>query len=148
MILCRVHGDRASAHDWHVSLPFACWSLPPSLARGPRRVINQIPDDILQDPEIHEAVRALPANYNFEIHKTVWRVRQANSKRGELSRHPVSINRKWVLRWSIFHILNISNLCCVVSYIVSYLLPTNALIVRRFECLLNAVNVNVNHVII
>ncbi|CAL8353363.1 unnamed protein product [Lota lota] len=52
-----------------------------NIARGPRRVINQIPEDILQDPEINDAIRALPANYNFEIHKTVWRVRQANSKR-------------------------------------------------------------------
>uniref|UniRef100_A0A8C4I7A0 2-(3-amino-3-carboxypropyl)histidine synthase subunit 1 n=1 Tax=Dicentrarchus labrax TaxID=13489 RepID=A0A8C4I7A0_DICLA len=47
----------------------------------PRRVANQIPDEILQDPELQEAIKALPANYNFEIHKTVWRVRQANSKR-------------------------------------------------------------------
>uniref|UniRef100_A0A8C5CQ21 2-(3-amino-3-carboxypropyl)histidine synthase subunit 1 n=1 Tax=Gadus morhua TaxID=8049 RepID=A0A8C5CQ21_GADMO len=52
-----------------------------NIARGPRRVINQIPEDILQDPEINEAIRVLPANYNFEIHKTIWRVRQANSKR-------------------------------------------------------------------
>uniref|UniRef100_A0A4W5PPU1 2-(3-amino-3-carboxypropyl)histidine synthase subunit 1 n=1 Tax=Hucho hucho TaxID=62062 RepID=A0A4W5PPU1_9TELE len=49
--------------------------------RGPRRVANQIPDEILQDPELQEAIRALPSNYNFEIHKTVWRVRQATSKR-------------------------------------------------------------------
>ncbi|XP_068173683.1 2-(3-amino-3-carboxypropyl)histidine synthase subunit 1 [Antennarius striatus] len=51
------------------------------IVRGPRRVANQIPDEILQDPELQEAIKALPANYNFEIHKTVWRVRQANSKR-------------------------------------------------------------------
>lgn len=51
--------------------------------RGPRRVANQIPDEILQDLELQEAVKALPANYNFEIHKTIWRLRQAKSKRGE-----------------------------------------------------------------
>ncbi|XP_030600336.1 2-(3-amino-3-carboxypropyl)histidine synthase subunit 1 isoform X2 [Archocentrus centrarchus] len=50
-------------------------------ARGPRRVANQIPDEILQDPELQEAIKALPANYNFEIHKTVWRVRQAKARR-------------------------------------------------------------------
>ncbi|XP_029923458.1 2-(3-amino-3-carboxypropyl)histidine synthase subunit 1 [Myripristis murdjan] len=50
-------------------------------ARGPRRVANQIPDEILQDPELQEAIRVLPANYNFEIHKTVWRVREAKAKR-------------------------------------------------------------------
>ena len=61
------------------------------LGRGPRRVANQIPDDILQDTELQEAIRVLPANYNFEIHKTVWRVRQAKAKRGELtSSHPNS----------------------------------------------------------
>lgn len=51
--------------------------------RGPRRTANQIPDEILQDLELQEAIKALPANYNFEIHKTIWRVRQAKAKRGE-----------------------------------------------------------------
>ncbi|MED6288034.1 Diphthamide biosynthesis protein 1 [Characodon lateralis] len=50
--------------------------------RGPRRVANQIPDEILQDPELEEAIKVLPPNYNFEIHKTVWRVRQAKAKKG------------------------------------------------------------------
>ncbi|MED6252218.1 hypothetical protein ATANTOWER_008569 [Ataeniobius toweri] len=49
--------------------------------RGPRRVANQIPDEILQDPELQEAIKVLPPNYNFEIHKTVWRVRQAKAKK-------------------------------------------------------------------
>ncbi|XP_037323308.2 2-(3-amino-3-carboxypropyl)histidine synthase subunit 1 [Pungitius pungitius] len=49
--------------------------------RGPRRVANQIPHEILQDAELQEAIKALPANYNFEIHKTIWRVRQAKSTR-------------------------------------------------------------------
>ncbi|TNN43387.1 Diphthamide biosynthesis protein 1 [Liparis tanakae] len=49
--------------------------------RGPRRVANQIPDEILQDPELQEAIKALPANYNFEIHKTIWRARQAKATR-------------------------------------------------------------------
>ncbi|XP_030633599.1 2-(3-amino-3-carboxypropyl)histidine synthase subunit 1 [Chanos chanos] len=49
--------------------------------RGPRRVANQIPDEILTDPDLQEAIRALPANYNFEIHKTIWRIRQAKAKR-------------------------------------------------------------------
>ncbi|KAJ8280792.1 hypothetical protein GJAV_G00059020 [Gymnothorax javanicus] len=46
-----------------------------------RKVANQIPDEILNDLQLQEAIRALPQNYNFEIHKTVWRVRQAKSKR-------------------------------------------------------------------
>eukprot|EP00064_Thunnus_orientalis_P000323 superscaffoldBa00000016_g323 len=55
--------------------------LPDTRVRGPRRVANQIPDEILQDPELKEAIKALPANYNFEIPKTVWRVRQAKATR-------------------------------------------------------------------
>uniref|UniRef100_A0AAY4EX45 2-(3-amino-3-carboxypropyl)histidine synthase subunit 1 n=1 Tax=Denticeps clupeoides TaxID=299321 RepID=A0AAY4EX45_9TELE len=50
-------------------------------SRGPRRIATQIPVEILTDPELNDAARALPANYNFEIHKTVWRVRQAQAKR-------------------------------------------------------------------
>lgn len=53
------------------------------LVKGLRRVANQIPDEILKDPELQEAVSVLPSNYNFEIHKTIWRVRQAKAKRGE-----------------------------------------------------------------
>ncbi|XP_053502397.1 2-(3-amino-3-carboxypropyl)histidine synthase subunit 1 isoform X1 [Ictalurus furcatus] len=49
--------------------------------KGPRRVANQIPDEILKDPELQEAVSVLPSNYNFEIHKTIWRVRQVKAKR-------------------------------------------------------------------
>uniref|UniRef100_A0A8B9LMA0 2-(3-amino-3-carboxypropyl)histidine synthase subunit 1 n=1 Tax=Astyanax mexicanus TaxID=7994 RepID=A0A8B9LMA0_ASTMX len=44
-------------------------------------VANQIPEEILKDPELQDAISVLPANYNFEIHKTVWRVRQAKAKR-------------------------------------------------------------------
>nr|XP_005157639.1 2-(3-amino-3-carboxypropyl)histidine synthase subunit 1 isoform X2 [Danio rerio] len=49
--------------------------------KGPRRVANQIPEEILKDSDLNEAIKALPANYNFEIHKTIWRVRQAKAKR-------------------------------------------------------------------
>lgn len=44
---------------------------------------HQIPQEILSDPELQLAVGALPHNYNFEIYKTVWRIRQAEAKRGE-----------------------------------------------------------------
>lgn len=50
-------------------------------AAGPRRIVRQqVPDDILHDPALAAAMAVLPANYNFEIHKTVWRVRQAGAK--------------------------------------------------------------------
>nr|XP_057936421.1 2-(3-amino-3-carboxypropyl)histidine synthase subunit 1 isoform X2 [Doryrhamphus excisus] len=49
--------------------------------RGPRRVVNQVPDEIINNPDLQEAMKALPSNYNFEIPKTVWRVRQAKATR-------------------------------------------------------------------
>ena len=37
------------------------------------RLMNQIPEDILNDKELNEAIRLLPSNYNFELHKlTRW----------------------------------------------------------------------------
>lgn len=48
---------------------------------GRSRTINKIPQSILEDPEINEAIEALPKNYNFEIHKTIWRVRELKAKR-------------------------------------------------------------------
>ncbi|XP_038615413.1 2-(3-amino-3-carboxypropyl)histidine synthase subunit 1 [Tachyglossus aculeatus] len=49
------------------------------ISRG--RLANQIPPEILGDVRLQEAVRALPDNYNFEIPKTVWRLRQAQAKK-------------------------------------------------------------------
>ncbi|KAJ1568312.1 Diphthamide biosynthesis protein 1 [Cladochytrium tenue] len=44
-----------------------------------------VPEDILQDKALAQAVKALPANYNFEIHKTVWQLRKAESKRAAVA---------------------------------------------------------------
>jgi 2-(3-amino-3-carboxypropyl)histidine synthase len=48
---------------------------------GGARVINRIPDEIVNDPELAADAAVLPSNYNFEIAKTVWRVRSLGSKR-------------------------------------------------------------------
>jgi len=45
------------------------------------RVMNQIPDEIMQNKELNEAIKLLPANYNFEIHKTIWNIKKRNAKR-------------------------------------------------------------------
>ncbi|CAL1543214.1 unnamed protein product [Lymnaea stagnalis] len=50
-------------------------------ANKPRRALHQIPDEILNDIEINNAIKQLPENYNFEIHKTIWKVRQNGAKR-------------------------------------------------------------------
>uniref|UniRef100_A0A182PL67 2-(3-amino-3-carboxypropyl)histidine synthase subunit 1 n=1 Tax=Anopheles epiroticus TaxID=199890 RepID=A0A182PL67_9DIPT len=49
--------------------------------KGASRVINKIPPSLLNDAELNEAIAALPANYNFEVHKTIWRVRETKAKR-------------------------------------------------------------------
>jgi len=53
---------------------------------SPRRVVKrivgrQVPDSILQNQALNDAIAILPLNYNFEIHKTVWRIRQAGARR-------------------------------------------------------------------
>ncbi|XP_050765152.1 2-(3-amino-3-carboxypropyl)histidine synthase subunit 1 [Gymnogyps californianus] len=54
----------------------------PAAARGPaRRAAQQIPEEILGNAELREAAEALPRNYNFEIPKTIWRIRQAQAKK-------------------------------------------------------------------
>lgn len=45
------------------------------------RVMNQIPEEILNDKDLNEAIKLLPSNYNFEIHKTVWNIKKMNAKR-------------------------------------------------------------------
>ncbi|XP_039258158.2 2-(3-amino-3-carboxypropyl)histidine synthase subunit 1-like [Styela clava] len=50
---------------------------------GPKSRItaNQIPAEILEDSSLAAAISNLPSNYNFEIHKTIWRIRQNGAKR-------------------------------------------------------------------
>ena len=47
---------------------------------GKKRTAMRIPDTILQNAELNAALSVLPSNYNFEIHKTVWRIKQAEAK--------------------------------------------------------------------
>lgn len=48
---------------------------------GRRLKINHaIPEALLNDPALNAAVALLPSNYNFEIHKSVWKVRNEKIK--------------------------------------------------------------------
>lgn len=40
---------------------------------------NQIPQDILLDDQLNAAIKQLPSNYSFEIHKTIHHVRKNNA---------------------------------------------------------------------
>ncbi|XP_059479942.1 2-(3-amino-3-carboxypropyl)histidine synthase subunit 1 [Neocloeon triangulifer] len=44
------------------------------------RVNNKIPDEIIQDHMLNAAIKVLPPNYNFEVHKTIWRIKQLDAK--------------------------------------------------------------------
>ena len=45
-----------------------------------RRLATQIPQDISENQQLNDAIALLPSNYNFELHKTIWRIRQAEAK--------------------------------------------------------------------
>jgi 2-(3-amino-3-carboxypropyl)histidine synthase len=60
------------------------WLLTETAASGPRRpprLVNQVPKDILEDPALKEAISLLPANYSFEIPKTIHRIRTLMAKK-------------------------------------------------------------------
>ena len=41
---------------------------------------RKIPDDIVNNEALNRAIAILPSNYNFEIHKTLWRIRTDSPK--------------------------------------------------------------------
>ncbi|KAH6869227.1 diphthamide synthesis protein isoform 2-like protein [Thelonectria olida] len=43
------------------------------------RLLNQVPKEILEDPNLKPAIALLPANYNFEIPKTIHRIRSSGA---------------------------------------------------------------------
>ena len=54
------------------------------VVQQPRRIartLNQVPPEILDDPDINAAIALLPPNYSFEIHKTIHRIRSLGAKR-------------------------------------------------------------------
>lgn len=52
----------------------------PTRAGGYTPVANQIPQDILNDTQLNDAIKQLPLNYSFEIHKTIHHVRKNDAK--------------------------------------------------------------------
>uniref|UniRef100_A0A7S3GID9 2-(3-amino-3-carboxypropyl)histidine synthase n=1 Tax=Palpitomonas bilix TaxID=652834 RepID=A0A7S3GID9_9EUKA len=55
-----------------------------AVPKGPRilkrRVVSRMPEDIKNNKFLNAAIQAnLPSNYNFEIKKTVWKVRDAKA---------------------------------------------------------------------
>lgn len=52
----------------------------PSRPGASSAVANQIPQEILNDPHLSAAIKQLPSNYSFEIHKTIHYVRKNHAK--------------------------------------------------------------------
>lgn len=48
--------------------------------RRTARALNALPESLLQDQEINDAIALLPPNYNFEIHKCIHRIRTSGAK--------------------------------------------------------------------
>lgn len=48
--------------------------------RPKKKAISGIPAEISENPEILKAISVLPTNYNFEIPKTIWRIKKCGSK--------------------------------------------------------------------
>ncbi|KAF2741001.1 diphthamide biosynthesis protein 1 [Polyplosphaeria fusca] len=51
-----------------------------SQPRRTARALNSIPDSILHDQDINDAIALLPPNYNFEIQKCIHRIRTSGAK--------------------------------------------------------------------
>ncbi|CAG9801704.1 unnamed protein product [Chironomus riparius] len=49
--------------------------------KGATKTFNKIPNSILNDELLNKAISALPSNYNFEIHKTIHKIRETKAKR-------------------------------------------------------------------
>lgn len=54
---------------------------PKKVFKGVTKTVNKIPAELLNDPHLNAAIGALPQNYNFEIHKTIWRIREMKAER-------------------------------------------------------------------
>lgn len=49
---------------------------------APKRLVrSQVPEELKQDKRLAQACSVLPSNYDFEVAKTIWRIKQAYAKR-------------------------------------------------------------------
>lgn len=54
---------------------------PRARARRPARLLNQVPPELSENPALKAAVALLPANYSFEVPKTIHRIRTLGARR-------------------------------------------------------------------
>ncbi len=56
-------------------------SLTAAKPRRAPRLLNRVPPEISENPKLKEAIALLPANYSFEIPKTIHRIQTSGSKK-------------------------------------------------------------------
>lgn len=88
---------------------------------------NQIPPEILNNPQLQAAIQVLPSNYNFEIPKTIWRVQQAQAKKGKLP----SFELGWGWSGCLASTYPSSALMCLLCLAVALQMPEGLLL---FAC--------------
>ncbi|KAM4060073.1 putative diphthamide synthesis protein [Hirsutella rhossiliensis] len=79
----RFVGRRAAARQGHgaADAEGESGAVQAAKPRRPPRLLNRVPREILDDAQLQEAMALLPANYNFEIAKTIHRIRSAGARR-------------------------------------------------------------------
>ena len=119
---------------------------------------NTIPDDILLNEELNRAIRQLPSNYNFEIHKTIYRIKSENIKNVALQ-FPEGLLMYACLLSDIFstyanaEILILSDVtygaCCIDDYTAS-ILGAELLVHYGHSCLvpINVTKIKVMYVFV
>ena len=63
--------------------PLVIKANPKRRIKAGKKVINanRIPKELLEDPQLINDMKILPPNYNFEIPKTIWRIKTLTAKR-------------------------------------------------------------------
>lgn len=73
-----LEGEEISSQSLTVSTPRA------RVKRPGAHLLNQIPKEILENEDLNNAIKLLPSNYNFEIHKTIYNLNKYKIKRAAL----------------------------------------------------------------
>lgn len=79
--MCAIYHDSSATTTPLCNLNYSQANFNIAAPRRTPRTLNQVPPEILNDPEIQAAIELLPKNYSFEIPKTIHRVRQSGAKR-------------------------------------------------------------------
>ena len=59
-----------------VNVPQGCVSVVKATSKARRNQASVIPDRFLKNKALNDAISVLPSNYNFEIHKCIWKIMQ------------------------------------------------------------------------